>query len=90
MSGILEAGPLAEPHPMKKVLKYSKFSRFTLCIAAVTIKNMDLDSINGYLDHVHVLISLRVDQSPATVAQLLKGKSPHWLNAQLQKNTKCS
>lgn len=45
-------------------------------------KNIFLDCINGFLDHVHVLISLKADQSPAKVAQLLKGESSHWLNGQ--------
>ncbi len=45
-------------------------------------KNIYLDCINGFFDHVHVLISLKADQSPAKVAQLLKGESSHWLNDQ--------
>jgi len=41
-----------------------------------------LDVINGYSDHVHVLLRLRPDQSIAKVAQLLKGESSHWFNEQ--------
>jgi putative transposase len=43
-------------------------------------KNIFLDTIGGYLDHVHALISLGSDQTIARIAQLLKGESSHWLN----------
>jgi len=43
-------------------------------------KNIHLDHINGYLDHVHCLISLKADQNIATVANLLKGESSFWIN----------
>jgi putative transposase len=43
-------------------------------------KGIYLDFINGYVDHVHTLISLGADQSIAKVAQLLKGESSHWAN----------
>jgi putative transposase len=43
-------------------------------------KNIRLDSIGGYLDHVHVLIALGPDQTIAKVVQLLKGESSHWVN----------
>jgi putative transposase len=45
-------------------------------------KGIYLDFINGYVDHVHALISLGADQSIAKVAQLLKGESSHWANQQ--------
>jgi REP element-mobilizing transposase RayT len=45
-------------------------------------KGIFLDFINGYVDHVHTLISLGADQSIAKVAQLLKGESSHWANQQ--------
>ena len=45
-------------------------------------KEIYLDIINGIADHVHCLVSLRSDQSIAKVAQLLKGESSHWINAQ--------
>jgi REP element-mobilizing transposase RayT len=45
-------------------------------------KGIYIDFINGYLDHVHALISLGPDQSIAKVAQLLKGESSHWANQQ--------
>ena len=45
-------------------------------------KEIYLDCIDGYLDHVHTPISLRPDQSISKVAQLLKGESSHWVNIQ--------
>jgi putative transposase len=45
-------------------------------------KEIYLDSIEGIADHVHTLISLKGEQSIANVAQLLKGESSHWVNAQ--------
>ena len=45
-------------------------------------KDIQLDFINGYLEHVHALVSLRGDQSVSKVAQLLKGESSHWANQQ--------
>jgi putative transposase len=45
-------------------------------------KGIYLDFINGYVDHVHALISVGADQSIAKVAQLLKGESSHWANQQ--------
>ena len=43
-------------------------------------KGIHLDFINGYVDHIHTLISLKADQSIAQVAQLLKGESSRWVN----------
>jgi putative transposase len=43
-------------------------------------KNIYLDFINGNIDHIHTLISLKSDQTIAKVAHLLKGESSHWIN----------
>lgn len=43
-------------------------------------KGIYLDTIGGYVEHVHTLISLGSDQTIAKVAQLLKGESSHWVN----------
>ena len=43
-------------------------------------KAIRLDTIGGYVDHVHVLISLGSDQTIAKISQLLKGESSHWAN----------
>lgn len=41
-----------------------------------------LDSIGGWVDHVHLLISLGREQDIAKVVMLIKGESAHWLNQQ--------
>jgi len=43
-------------------------------------KEIHLDFINGHVDHVHALVSLKSDQAISKVAQLLKGESSHWAN----------
>jgi len=43
-------------------------------------KNIFLQAINGYTEHLHCLISLGKDQSIAQVAQLVKGESSFWIN----------
>ena len=43
-------------------------------------KNIFIDFINGYTDHVHCLISLNDDLSIGNIAQLIKGESSHWIN----------
>ncbi|MBI2730469.1 MAG: IS200/IS605 family transposase [Sphingobacteriales bacterium] len=43
-------------------------------------KNIYVDFINGYVDHVHILISLAADQTIAKTVQLIKGESSYWVN----------
>jgi len=43
-------------------------------------KNIHIDFINGYTDHVHCLVSQNDDLSIGKIAQLLKGESPFWIN----------
>ena len=43
-------------------------------------KDIWIDTINGYHDHAHCLISLNKDQSISKVAQLIKGESSNWIN----------
>ena len=43
-------------------------------------KNISLDTIGGYIEQVHALISLGSDQTIAKAAQLIKGESSHWIN----------
>ncbi len=43
-------------------------------------KTIYLDFINGDVDHIHTLISLKSDQTIAKVAHLLKGESSFWVN----------
>ena len=43
-------------------------------------RSIFLQSINGFTDHMHCLISLNKDQSISKVAQLIKGESSFWIN----------
>lgn len=43
-------------------------------------KEIFLQSINGYVDHIHCLISLGKDQNIAKISQLIKGESSFWIN----------
>ena len=43
-------------------------------------KQIWLDSINGYAEHAHCLVSLGKDQSVSKIAQLIKGESSFWIN----------
>ena len=43
-------------------------------------KDIWLDCVNGWQDHVHCLISLNKEQSISKVAQLIKGESSFWIN----------
>ena len=45
-------------------------------------KGIYLDSVDGYIDHCHCLISMNKEQSISKIAQLLKGESSHWINNQ--------
>jgi REP element-mobilizing transposase RayT len=45
-------------------------------------KEINIDFVNGVSDHVHCLISLKVDQTIAKVMQLIKGESANWINKQ--------
>jgi REP element-mobilizing transposase RayT len=48
-------------------------------------KGIYIDFINGYLEHVHCLISLGTDQTIEKIMQLIKGESSFWIN----KNSLC-
>ena len=45
-----------------------------------TAKGIYVDLINGYVDHVHCLISLGTDQTIEKIMQLIKGESSFWIN----------
>ncbi len=47
-----------------------------------TKKGIFLDTIGGYMDHMHALVSLSSDQSISKVIQLIKGESSNWINKQ--------
>ena len=43
-------------------------------------KGIYIDFINGWVDHVHALISLGNDQTLEKLMQLIKGESSFWIN----------
>jgi len=43
-------------------------------------KGIYIDMINGFVDHVHCLVSLGSDQKLEDVTRLIKGESSHWIN----------
>ena len=46
-------------------------------------KGIHIDFINGYVQHVHCLISLGTDQTIEKIMQLIKGESSFWINKNL-------
>jgi putative transposase len=51
-------------------------------------KRIHIDFINGYLEHVHCLISLGADQTLEKLMQLIKGESSFWINKNKLTTTK--
>ena len=51
-------------------------------------KGIFIDFINGYLDHVHCLISLGTDQTLEKIMQLIEGESSFWINKSKLTKTK--
>ena len=43
-------------------------------------KDIFIDFIGGYVDHVHALVSLGTDQTISQIMQLIKGESSFWIN----------
>lgn len=43
-------------------------------------KEIYIDFIGGYVDHVHCLISLGTDQTIENLMRLIKGESSFWIN----------
>ena len=43
-------------------------------------KHIYIDSMDGYREHLHCLLSLDPDQSLSKVIQLIKGESSFWIN----------
>ena len=48
-------------------------------------KRIFVDTINGYEEHCHCVISMSTDQTVSKVMQLIKGESSNWIN----KNNLC-
>ena len=49
-----------------------------------TTKKIHIINVNGWLNHLHCLIVLSVDQNISTVMQLIKGESSYWANKNLE------
>jgi REP element-mobilizing transposase RayT len=45
-------------------------------------KEIFLDTINGYNDHIHCLLSMSSTQTASGIVKLLKGASSRWINEQ--------
>lgn len=45
-------------------------------------KEIFIDRLNGYNDHLHCLFALNADMSIAKAMQLIKGESAFWINKQ--------
>jgi REP element-mobilizing transposase RayT len=43
-------------------------------------KKIYVDYINGSDDHIHLLISMKADESLSKIVQLIKGESSYWVN----------
>jgi putative transposase len=43
-------------------------------------KEIYIDFINGVEDHIHLLISIKAEQSLSKLTQLIKGESSFWVN----------
>ena len=44
------------------------------------VKDIFIDIVNGYSEHVHCLFRLKNDQTISKVMQLIKGESSFWVN----------
>jgi putative transposase len=45
-------------------------------------KEIFIDTINGYTEHLHCLMALNADMSISKAMQLIKGESAFWVNRQ--------
>ena len=44
------------------------------------LKGIEIDRINGFVDHVHMLFRLRPTQTIAEILNQVKGESSRWIN----------
>ena len=51
-------------------------------------KQIFIDCLNGYTEHLHCLFGLNADISVAKTLQLIKGESAYWINKQQLFNSK--
>ncbi len=45
-------------------------------------KEIHIERLNGYVDHVHCLVWLKPNQTIDQIAKLIKGESAYWFNNQ--------
>jgi putative transposase len=62
---------------LKKEFRYDLYKHI---IGNCKEKDIYLQTINGYIDHIHCLISLGKNQNISKVSQLIKGESSFWIN----------
>jgi len=43
-------------------------------------KDIFIDTVNGYQEHCHCIISMGIDQTMSKIMQLIKGESSYWIN----------
>ena len=43
-------------------------------------KGLHIDYVNGHIDHIHILISMKAKQSLSGSVHSIKGESSYWLN----------
>ena len=58
-------------------LKYKLYNHIR---ANAKEKGIYIDHINGTENYIHILVSLKGEQSVSKVAFLIKGESSHWVN----------
>jgi putative transposase len=51
-------------------------------------KGIHIDFVNGYVEHIHCLVSLGTDQTIEKLMQLIKGESSFWINKNKLTKTK--
>lgn len=63
------------------ILQHEKrASLFHHILGNARTKDIFIDTIGGYNDHLHCLISLGAEQNVSKVVNLIKGESSHWAN----------
>lgn len=55
----------------KLILHYKKYGKE---------KGFYVDTVNGDMEHVHLLVSIKPSQTPSGIANALKGESSNWIN----------
>ena len=63
---------LLDPDLRQKVFQHIKQNAKT--------KDIWVEEVGGFKDHIHCLVSLGRDQAISKVAQMIKGESSYWIN----------